>query len=191
MLNRALGAMRRWLGRVGAKRDPWERVPHHVPTTAFGKGSTRPFPWYFEGESAVRVSSVDDICQWLLECEYADDPGLFNESDFWQHPRTFEQLRRGDCEDYALWTWRKLVELGIDAELVSGIWRRPGDERTGHVWVRFRQHDGDYIFETVSRGRERMIRPLDEVRSEYIPHAGVDREFRRYAYFGFLWSEEG
>jgi len=182
--------LRRWLGRFGGKRDPWERIPHHVPNTAFGKGSTRPFAWYFEGESTVRVANVDDVCAWLLECEYADDSGLFNESDFWQHPRTFEQLRRGDCEDHAVWTWRKLIELGIDAELVSGIRRPPGAEPGGHVWVRFRQGGRDYIFETVSRRRERMIRPLDEVRGEYVPHAGVDREFHRFAYFGFLSTDD-
>jgi hypothetical protein len=34
-----------------------------------------------------------------------------------------------------------------------------------------------------------MIRALDEVRAEYVPHAGVDREFRRFAYFGFLTDD--
>src|SRR5205085_1473130 len=69
-----------------------------------------PFAWYFEGQSAVTVGSVDDVCEWLLECEYVHDPELFHEPDFWQHPRTFERLRKGDCEDHALWAWRKLVE---------------------------------------------------------------------------------
>jgi hypothetical protein len=45
---------------------------------------------------------------------------LFGEADFWQHPSTFERLRTGDCEDFAVWAWRKLIELGYDVDLVAG-----------------------------------------------------------------------
>jgi predicted transglutaminase-like cysteine proteinase len=106
--------------------------------------------------------------------------------DFWQHPRTFERLRRGDCEDYALWAWRKLVELGLEAELVSGTWRPAEGVAGGHVWVRY-LHDGrQYILESVGRTRETMVRPFDVARSEYVPHAGVDHSFRLHAYSGHL-----
>ena len=152
----------------------------------FGRGSYRPFPWYFEGECQVRVSNLDELCEWLLECEYAHDEALFNDADFWQHPRTFEHLRKGDCEDHALWAWRKLVELGYEAELLSGIWHPHGDEPGGHVWVRFKKDGADFILETVGRNRERMIRPFTEAKVEYIPHAGVDHQFQRFAYFGYM-----
>ena len=104
----------RWVARSVRQDDPWERLPYTVKARAFGRGSIHPFPWYFEGGSAVEVKSLEDICAWLMECQYVADPDLFNESDFWQHPRTFERLRQGDCEDHALWAWRKLVELGFD-----------------------------------------------------------------------------
>ena len=94
--------------------DPWARSPAVLPTRAFGRGSVRDFRWYFERESEVPVRSIDEVCDWLLGCAYVSDRELFNESDFWQHPGTFERLRQGDCEDYALWAWRKLVELGPD-----------------------------------------------------------------------------
>lgn len=190
LLRRALAWSLRPLLRAVARHsrndDPWERIAYRVPLYRFGRGSYKPFRWYFEGPSQVSVSTLDEVCAWLLECEYAHDDTLFNESDFWQHPRTFEYLRRGDCEDHALWAWRKLVELGFEAELVSGTWHPPGDTPGGHVWIRFRQAGEEFMFEAVSNSRERMIRPFSRAKAEYIPHAGVDQRFQHYAYFGFL-----
>lgn len=139
------------------------------------------------------MSSLDEIQDWLLQCEYARDEALFNESDFWQHPRTFEQLRRGDCEDHALWAWRKLVELGLEAELVSGTVLRGGDgdgmpSRGAHVWVLLRRGDETIVFETVAKTRERMLRPLASVRDRYRPEFGVDRKGHRFAFNGAIIS---
>lgn len=150
-----------------------------------------PFPWYFEGESIVQVTCVDDVCDWLLQCEYVRDPDLFNEADFWQHPRTFERLRQGDCEDYALWAWRKLVELGVEAELVSGTWHHPDGVSGGHVWIRYRHNGREFILEAVSRRREAMVRAFEDAKAEYIPHAGVDHAFQRHAYSGYLGDAKG
>jgi hypothetical protein len=180
-----------WIARGSQGRDPWERLSYEVPDQAFGRGSVHPFPWYFEGESVVEVACVDDICAWLSECRYVRDPDLFNESDFWQHPRTFERLREGDCEDHALWAWRKLVELGLDAELMSGTWSSPTGEVGGHVWVRYREDGRAFILESVGGTRERMVRAFDDVKGEYVPHAGVDRRFKRYAYCGYLGQHGG
>ena len=91
-----------------------------VPASAFGPGSQRPFAEYFEGESSVRVGSIDGIVAWLQTCEYVTDLELFHKRDVWLHPGAFERLKRGDCEDFALWAWRKLAEIGIDAEFCVG-----------------------------------------------------------------------
>ena len=174
----------------GSSRDPWERMQHYqVPLTAFGPGNHHDFDWYFQGESAVQVSSLDEIQEWLLACQYVRDDALFNEADFWQHPRTFEQLRRGDCEDHALWAWRKLVELGFNADLVTGTVLHPSDEtveRGDHAWVLLYDDDHTLVFEAVAKSRERMIRSLDDVRDRYRPEFGVDRVRQRYAFVGAL-----
>ena len=102
------------------RESAWERLPIRVPASAFGPGSQRPFAQYFEGASGVRVQSIDDIVAWLQTCEYVTDSELFQARDFWQHPGAFEGRRRGDCEDFALWAWRKLAEIGIDAEFCVG-----------------------------------------------------------------------
>ncbi len=187
---RALAPLRRFLARSVQTGDPWERLPYHRQPKSFARGSMHPFPWYFEGESIVPVTSVGDICDWLLHCEYVRDADLFNEDDFWQHPRTFERLRQGDCEDYALWAWRKLVELGLEAELMSGAWHPPSDAPGGHVWIRYRDEGAEFILEAVGRTREGMVRPFETARAEYVPHAGVDHRFQLFAYRGYLDSPD-
>lgn len=171
------------LGR-DASDDPWERVSARLPARAFGRGSLHEFRWYFEGESGVRVESLAAICEWLAACEYVDDRALFQETDFWQHPRTFEQLRRGDCEDRALWAWRKLVELGYDAELVCGEWDVTRDDAAMHAWVLYRDGGREFILEAVSRSPDRMVRALEECRAQYRPHAAVDARFRTTVFAG-------
>ena len=165
------------------ERDPWTRVSRGVPLSLYGQGSQRDFGWYLEGESSVRVANVEDIQEWLLACEYVSDPELFNETDFWQHPRTFEHLRRGDCEDHALWAWRKLVELGVDAELVSGQ-----HDGGAHVWVLFRHNEEPHVFETVAKTREQMLQPVSSVRDIYRPEVSVNSKRQRFAYHGYLWT---
>ena len=91
-----------------------------VPATAFGPGSRQRFSHDFEGESAVHVQSIDDIAAWLSRREYVSDVEQFHEPDLWQQPCEFERRQRGDCEDFALWTWRKLIEIGVEAEFFVG-----------------------------------------------------------------------
>ena len=177
------------IARLMPKNDPWERYYNNVPLNIYGRGSTRDFDWYFEGESSVSVNSLEEVQQWLLQCTYVDDRALFNERDFWQHPRTFEQLRRGDCEDHALWAWRKLVELGTDAELVSGQRYDEDDTpgtNTGHVWVMVRRGHEELVFETGAKSLENMLRPLQEVRDKYRPEVGVDARRRRFSFWGYI-----
>jgi hypothetical protein len=186
-LSLLLAPIARLFARKGAAVDAWGRSGYGVPPGAFGSGHQHDFSWYFEGESAVSVESVEDVQTWLLTCEYVNDQALFNEPDFWQHPRTFEQLRRGDCEDHALWAWRKLVELGLDADLVSGsVLQRDGEapDRGAHVWVVLRQEGQTFLFETVAKAKDRMLQPLDAHRARYRPEFGVDRNRRPFAFNG-------
>jgi hypothetical protein len=166
--------------------DPWEAITSSfVKPHAFGLGSTKHFGWYFEGDSSVPVASIDDICRWLAACVYVRDPVLFREPDFWQHPCTFEQIRKGDCEDHALWAWRKLHELGIEAEFYSGQWGRHA-ESGSHAWVVFQQDNERYVLESVGKDTTRMVRRLHEVRDEYVPHFSVDAQHRMQARAGYI-----
>jgi hypothetical protein len=178
--------------RLGARivpaESPWDRVTMSVPILAFGPGSSRQFAQYFEGESSVRPESIDDIVEWLLDCQYASDTDLFNAPDYWQHPSVFEQRRRGDCEDFALWTWRKLAEMGIDAEFCVGrVRRREAPEVIQqHAWVLYRVDGTDFLFEPAARSRQHMIRELADAMNEYVPHFSVNRNLRTCAFGGFM-----
>lgn len=167
--------------------DPWERVEFQAPVHLFGPGSRRDFGWYLEGESAVPVRALEEVKEWHAGCEYAHDPHLFQEPDFWQHPRTLEHLRKGDCEDFALWVWRKLVELGHDADLVVGRRVPPASPETRHAWIVYRLDGQAFVFEPGWREVERSIRPLADVRNEYVPEFGVGPDRKRFAFAGYLF----
>jgi hypothetical protein len=180
-----------WRGFLGwmSAGDPWQRLGFQPPVARYGLGSTREFAWYFERQSAVEVNSLEDVMSWLVTCEYVTDPALFRSEDHWQHPAEFERIRRGDCEDHAIWAWRKLVELGYDADLVCGrtLPTDPSnpDER-GHVWVIVRRDDSVMLLETVDKRRDAMLVTLTDAASRYRPEFGVDRSLKRYTFNGAL-----
>lgn len=189
-LLRPLRPLQRLLLRTIPVRDPWERIDFASPLAAYGGGARLDFADYLQGASTVPVSSLDDICTWLLGCTYVRDEVLFHEPDFWQHPNTFERLRAGDCEDFAIWAWRQLVELRYDADLVAGYCLINGALAGRHVWVLLRENDGVSLFEPVAREPNRMIRPLSEVRDRYLPEFGVDRQAKRFTFDGALLAQK-
>jgi hypothetical protein len=185
-LRRFLTTCSRFAARLLGRESAWERVSMAVPPGAFGPGSRQPFARYFEGESSVAVRSIDDIVTWLQSCEYVTDIELFQERDVWQHPGAFEQRRRGDCEDFALWAWRKLAEVGVDAEFCVGrvlCDERPEIDRQ-HAWVVFRVDGTAFLFEPAARVRSKMIRPLADAMGDYVPHFAVNHRFDTNAFVG-------
>jgi hypothetical protein len=186
-----IGPVRRALHQLRLRlftvRDPWQRLPYEAPLGLFGDGARHGFDWVFEGESAVTVENVDAVLEWLSGCHYETDASLFRESDYWQHPHTFEQLRRGDCEDFALWAWRKLVEIGLDADFVVGRRVPPNTENSRHAWILFREGDDEYLLEPIARERALAVREVSRVRGEYIPEFGVARDRRRFYFAGYAY----
>jgi len=184
-----MSALARLAERYRSCDSPWRRVTMRVPAGAFGPGSQHQFTHYFDGPSTVRVSSIDEIVDWLRSCEYVRDIDQFAERDRWQHPETFERLRRGDCEDFALWAWRKLVEIGVEAEFFVGRVRGEDDDLLGerhHAWVVYRENGTEFLFEPAARNVHQMIRPLAAARHEYVPHFAVNRAFATCAFVGVL-----
>jgi hypothetical protein len=157
-----------------------------IPAIAFGPGSRCQFGHYFEGRSAVPVATIDDIVDWLNSCEYVSDAEEFNDRDVWQEPCAFESRRRGDCEDFALWAWRKLGELSIHAEFFVGRVICEGNPAASgqHAWVVYRVHRRAFLFEPAARDRQRMIRPLEEAQDCYVPHFAIDTSLVTSAFVG-------
>lgn len=173
--------------------NPWTAIPAPVPYAMFGRGSRRPFSWYLQGETRVAVSNVGDIERWLLGCEYVDDRVLFGKEDHWMHPGEFEVLRMGDCDDHALWAWRKMVDLGLEAWLLAGRWSEDPDD--AHIWVNVHLDGREHVFESTSKVLGEALHPLDRVKAKYRPFFAVDGRLRTRAYAGaakevFDWGGE-
>jgi hypothetical protein len=178
------GPIYRWgLARL-EPADPWAPSTSWIPLEALGSGAKRPFGWYLEGETSVKPTTLDELCEWLRGCQYARDQDLFHEPDFWQHPKTFEHLRKGDCEDFALWAWRKLIELGIDARFFIGEWG--GEASSRHAWVVFRHEDRELLLEP-QEAADRMVLAFDDVKAQYTPYFFVDRACKPIAVAGYLF----
>jgi hypothetical protein len=169
--------------------DPWERIDAQPKLRMYGGGARLDFAQYLEGVRLVSLGSLAEVQDWLLGCRYEHDEVLFGEADFWQHPSTFERLRAGDCEDYAVWTWRKLIEIGYDVDLVAGWCVQEGELTGRHAWLLLRQEGVEYVFEPAAKERSQMLRPLAEVRHAYVPQFGVDRCAKRFAFSGYILGE--
>ncbi len=169
-------------------KPTYNKVAEEISYRQFAQGATLPFSQYFEQGSTVNVSSIDDICHWLQQCKYAKDRDQFDAGDYWVHPVEFEQLRKGDSEDHALWAWRKLVELGFEAEFVLGYRRERFMVEGYHAWVIFDGLDKNFLnkrrtYLVESSGKKfPIIFPIEEKEEEYRPIFGVDHTFRTYRY---------
>jgi hypothetical protein len=153
-----------------------------IPYQKFGKGSQSQFESYLERDSGVEVGSVRDICEWLLGCEYVRDQDLFAHADLWQHPIDFETSRQGDCEDHSLWAWRKLHDLGIDAEFVVGKIQLGNGSWGDHSWVVLTNGPDTHILETTAKKMDRFIVSVSKAESKYRPVYGIDTKLRSFAY---------
>ncbi|MFN7973508.1 MAG: hypothetical protein U0166_14355 [Acidobacteriota bacterium] len=182
-----LGPIERALLRALPIADPWETFPARVPPRVLGAGGLRPFSWYLDGPSVVEVASVDEICDWLAGCESVTDRELFGEEDHWQHPSELEQLRKGDCEDHALWAWRKLLGLGFDARFVGGSWLPDGSEGDwiGLAWFEYLVAGARFLLES-QVDRAVMVQPHSLARSHYVPWVSVDRGLKPVMHAGYL-----
>lgn len=174
-----------------ARGDPWVRLPLEPPLMAYGPGLQVDFANYLAGPSKVTATSPEEIASWLLDCRYADDRELLDDHDHWLHPRTFEVVRAGDCEDFALWAWRELLELRFDAEFVVGSRRRAGGEEGRHAWVVFRRDDLEFVLDGVERKATRIIRLLADARPEYEPQVGVSANGTRFVFAGLYRTAWG
>lgn len=150
----------------------------------FGKGSLSHFRLYLQGESTVSVESLQDICEWLMECQYVSDYELFDHPDFWQHPLDFEKKRQGDCEDHCLWAWRKLHDLGIEAEFVVGKIVLKNGGWGDHTWLLLKNGASNQILEATAKRMDQFIVAETKAKYLYRPYYSIDTNLQSYIYQG-------
>ena len=89
-------------------------------------------------------TDLPDLRRFLAGCKYVSDQEQFGERDYWQPPERFEESKRGDCEDFALWALRQLLHMNYPARFALGSASRYGD---GHAWVTFQRDGKTYLLE--------------------------------------------
>src|SRR5437667_5121075 len=104
------------IGRKVLRPDIRRRGIH--PTFPMGRYVSQPL--------VTQCKTIEDVRKFLTICQAVSDEDLFGKKDYWQPPEHFEQLRKGDCDDFALWTWRQFLGMGYDARVVFGRHGRYG-----------------------------------------------------------------
>ncbi len=145
-----------------------------------GLHPTFPMGRYFSRPLTVRCESLEDMRKFLSGCRAVSDEKLFGKEDYWQPPDEFEQRKAGDCEDFSLWTWRQLINMGYDARIVFG---RSGRYGIGHAWVSFFEDGKCYLLEPQATLLGLTLPRLSSLR--YEPRFSISwnhGEFKYYAH---------
>lgn len=144
---------------------------------------------YLQQPSYVKCRSVEHVISWLLETRYHHSP---DHTDSMWSISQFEEKRKGDCMTRSLWAWKKLLELELDAWIVTGL-AAPSEDANSHrepdlgthVWVIIRNGDTVRLLETTAKERAAALRNLDDVRALYTPYVAVDSRLKMYTYPAF------
>jgi Bacterial transglutaminase-like cysteine proteinase BTLCP len=144
------------------------KTPH--PTFPIGRYISQPL--------TVRCKDIAELRTFLVGCKYVSDKELFGKEDYWQPPEDFEKRKKGDCEDFALWTWRQLLEMGYDARFIGGSTGRYG---SGHAWVEYIREGKWYLLEPQYCIVGDMMPRLSTLR--YVPKLSVSWDGKTLRYF--------
>jgi Bacterial transglutaminase-like cysteine proteinase BTLCP len=161
--------------------EAYDAIGRQVSKPFHGRKGLHPtFPMgrYVSQPLGVQCQTIGDIRDFLLGCKYVSDQELFGKRDYWQPPEDFEERRRGDCEDFALWTWRQLLNLGYDARFVGGHAGRYG---SGHAWVEYFQDGKCFLLEPLACRAGYTIPRLSTFR--YKPRFSVSWDGKTLRYF--------
>ncbi len=137
----------------------------------------RPIGTFFSQPVEVECRDLEQVRQFLRTCRYVSDQEQFGVQDHWMKPHEFEQSRCGDCDDFALWTWRQLVQLGYEARFVIGGVTRYG---ACHAWVAYRADGKTFVLESTYPSR-RSIPRLETLL--YSPEISVSYENGAVKYY--------
>jgi hypothetical protein len=140
------------------------------PNFPMGRHVTQPL--------SVLCMDLSEVREFLLTCRYVSDLEQFGRRDYWMPPDEFERLRQGDCEDWALWTWRQVMRLGYPARFVYGHAGRYG---AGHAWVTFERDGRTFIAESLVAWPGSTFPRLSTLR--YQPMVSISWDGRTLRYF--------
>ena len=139
---------------------------------------TLPMRRYVTQPLTVRCHTFTDLREFLRTCRYVPDVEQFGTTDYWLPPEEFERRKQGDCEDFALWTWRQMLTMGYEARFVGGSAGRYG---VGHAWVTFRDGGRTFLLEPLLAAAGETMPRLKTLR--YQPAVSVEWDGQKLRYF--------
>lgn len=87
-----------------------------------------------------KIDSPKNLSKFMRKnFKFVEDRDNFGKVDYWQSPEEMLQLKKGDCEDFALFADAALKELGFESEVVSIY----GPNQFAHTVTAFKQ-DGKW-----------------------------------------------
>ena len=140
--------------------------------------STFPVGRYVSQPLQVQCRSLEDLRQFLRTCRAVSDEEQFGREDYWMPPEEFENARKGDCEDFAIYAWRQLLEMGYRARFVAGVIR---EDAAGHAWVTFEDRGRHFLLEPQERFLGLHFPRLDTL--QYKPMISVEWDGERPHFF--------
>jgi hypothetical protein len=140
--------------------------------------STFPFGSYVSQPLTVKCNSLEDLRAFLKKCRYVSDEEQFGRKEYWMPPQEFERSRKGDCEDFSLYAWRQLLEMGYKARFVGGT---AGDSPLGHAWVTFQKNGKHYLLEPQKRSIGLKTPRLDALK--YKPNISAEWDGKQAHFF--------
>ena len=143
-----------------------------------GPRATFPIGRYISQPLSIHCQTIGELRSFLLTCKYVSDQELFGKREYWQPPDEFEKIRKGDCEDFALWTWRQLLSMGYQARFVGGSAGRYG---AGHAWVEVFKGDKWFLLEPLFCRAGYAMPRLSTLR--YEPRYSVSWDGKTLRYF--------
>lgn len=139
---------------------------------------TFPIGRYLSQPLAYHCTDMLDLWRFLVKCDYVSDEEQFGRKDYWQPPEEFEKTKKGDCEDFSLWCWRQLLEMGYAARFVIG---QAGKYGEGHAWVTFEKDAKNYLLEPLSWPAGLRLPRLSVIR--YYPRFSVSWDGHSILYY--------
>lgn len=140
--------------------------------------STFPLGRYVREPLSVQCESLEDVARFLRGCKKMEDIDAFGRDEYWSPPEEFERHRRGDCDDFAMWTWRQLLQMGYSARFVGG---QAGQFGEGHAWVTFEREGRHFVFESMLAGLPAPLPRLTTMR--YHPRVSLEWDGDHFRYF--------
>jgi hypothetical protein len=139
---------------------------------------TFPMGAYVSQPLLTKCKDFDELRRFLAQCRYVSDQAQFGKKDYWMTPEEFEKRKKGDCDDFALWTWRQLLAMGYDARFVVGHSGRYG---SGHAWVTFTENGRTFLVEPLAAWLVPKLPRLSTMR--YQPGISVAWDGKRLRYY--------